>query len=167
MTNQILGRPINGDITATREPQVEQWGAEKFLEMMDELLAEPTVAAVRWSQYTPYFNDGDACVFSIHGFQVKLLDGNALPGCTGADDDEDEDDEEDSTGWLDEYDVRRYNRETSRYEVKPEFGQVGEKMVGLEQATGHFEDILGQTFGDHATITATKAGFDIVFYDHD
>jgi hypothetical protein len=165
MTSEILGRPITGEVTPTREAQSEQWGAEKFLELLDELLAEPTVEAVRWRQYTPFFNDGEACIFSIRSFQVKLVSGDAQPGCTGVDD-EDEDDDE-SPDWLDEYDVRRYNREAGRYEIKPEFGRVGEKLVGLDQSSSHFEDFLGETFGDHATITATKAGFDIVGYDHE
>lgn len=28
----------------------------------------PDVEAVRWRQYTPYFNDGDPCTFSVHDF---------------------------------------------------------------------------------------------------
>lgn len=28
--------------------------------------AHPTVTKVRWTQYTPYFNDGDECVFTVH-----------------------------------------------------------------------------------------------------
>ena len=86
-------------------------------------------------------------------------------GCVGVD--EDEDDYEDSPNWLDEYDVRRWNSATRSYEIKEGYGQVGEKLLGLEQSAGHFEDFLEDTFGDHATITATKAGFDIAFYDHD
>lgn len=27
---------------------------------------EPRLTMVQWRQYTPYFNDGDACVFSAH-----------------------------------------------------------------------------------------------------
>lgn len=26
----------------------------------------PTVQAIRWQQYAPHFNDGDACVFTVH-----------------------------------------------------------------------------------------------------
>ena len=34
--------------------------------------ANPQVKRVWWSQYTPYFNDGDECVFSVHGDYPKL-----------------------------------------------------------------------------------------------
>lgn len=28
--------------------------------------ANPTIEAISWTQYTPYFNDGDTCEFSAH-----------------------------------------------------------------------------------------------------
>lgn len=31
----------------------------------------PKAAAVRWQQYTPYFNDGDPCVFGLRGFYMS------------------------------------------------------------------------------------------------
>lgn len=31
------------------------------------LIENPMVECVHWTQFTPYFNDGDACVFSING----------------------------------------------------------------------------------------------------
>lgn len=32
----------------------------------------PEVKAVKWTQYTPHFNDGDACTFSVHGPEFAL-----------------------------------------------------------------------------------------------
>lgn len=32
----------------------------------------PDIVALRWHQYTPYFNDGDACVFEVDYFSFKL-----------------------------------------------------------------------------------------------
>lgn len=34
--------------------------------------AHPTIEAVGWRQYTPYFNDGDACVFGLHGAWTQV-----------------------------------------------------------------------------------------------
>jgi hypothetical protein len=31
----------------------------------------PELEAVRWDQYAPYFNDGDPCVFGLHGVCVR------------------------------------------------------------------------------------------------
>jgi len=37
-------------------------------EAVFELRAQiPTLEKVAWAQYRPYFNDGDACLFSVHG----------------------------------------------------------------------------------------------------
>jgi len=32
----------------------------------------PEIESVYWAQYTPYFNDGDSCVFSVHEPQYRL-----------------------------------------------------------------------------------------------
>lgn len=32
-------------------------------------IANPEVDSISWSQYTPYFNDGDECVFRVNHFQ--------------------------------------------------------------------------------------------------
>jgi len=29
------------------------------------------VDAIMWTQYTPYFNDGDTCLFSVHDVEIK------------------------------------------------------------------------------------------------
>lgn len=34
--------------------------------------ANPNIEAVRWTQYTPYFNDGDPCVFGLHGVECQI-----------------------------------------------------------------------------------------------
>ena len=36
----------------------------------------PALKAIRWNQYTPYFNDGDPCTFSV-GEVMFLVDGAA------------------------------------------------------------------------------------------
>ena len=166
MTNEILGRPIRGSVQPTRDAEVEQWGAEKFMELLDDLLDEPNVEAVRWRQYTPYFNDGEPCIFGVGEFKVKLGKGQKSTYML-TDDDDEEDDDEDSADWLDLYDVQRYDQEQRRYVVKAEHLSIGPKLTDLGESSSHFEDFLGATFGDHATITATKAGFDIAEYDHE
>lgn len=34
--------------------------------------AHPDVAAIKWRQYTPYFNDGEACYFGVCAPEIKL-----------------------------------------------------------------------------------------------
>lgn len=42
-----------------------------FIEFFEK---NPTVGAISWTQYTPYFNDGESCEFSRHEFQAHSLD---------------------------------------------------------------------------------------------
>jgi hypothetical protein len=60
--------------------QVLREAKEKVkVEAMDAFKAEfksafesnPDVKAMRWNQYTPYFNDGDECVFGVNDLMVK------------------------------------------------------------------------------------------------
>jgi len=49
----------------------------------------PNVYGVKWTQYTPYFNDGDACVFGLGGvYSYKTKEafesGDAPYDCDGA-----------------------------------------------------------------------------------
>lgn len=44
---------------------------EAFKEVFDKF---PDLKAITWVQYTPYFNDGDTCTFSVHDFDVNFND---------------------------------------------------------------------------------------------
>ena len=99
----------------------------------------PNVKKVSWTQYTPYFNDGDACVFSVHGVMV-------------ADDTIDE--EEDSIyDWV-EVD---YGEGSKKYPLIKQFSDVLQRS----------DDILLQMFGDHTQVTVTPNGIDADEYSHD
>ncbi len=58
------------------EAELTKFGAGAFFQMYKEELFNvyPEVRAVRWTQYTPYFNDGDPCVFNVHDISL-LIDG--------------------------------------------------------------------------------------------
>ena len=45
--------------------------SEEFKKVFD---AHPEIKAIRWTQYTPYFNDGETCEFSRHDLEVRLAD---------------------------------------------------------------------------------------------
>lgn len=38
----------------------------------DFFKAHPNVSAIRWAQYTPYFNDGDPCNFSVREASARF-----------------------------------------------------------------------------------------------
>ena|ERR1700761_976928 len=109
-----------------------------FKEFFD---AHPEVLALRWKQYTPYFNDGEPCEFSVGSWSIKT---HTTEGS------EDEYGEE---GFAGEYD-RAIVSEAMRKEVQELFNLAGDETMEI-------------AFGDHADVTATRNGFDVEEYEHD
>ena len=120
----------------------------------------PTLESFGWSQYTPYFNDGDTCIFSVNTDYISVND-----ECV------------DEAKWSSEVNVLNWgnwNRELKVYEGRVEEPNPNYDPV-LTAASNEITNFLGNfdndfylsKFGDHAEITVTKSGVDISDYDHD
>src|SRR4051812_40042058 len=70
--SDLLGRPIEGEANRFTTPPPSQDELQKFLDAVDAILAVPGVEAVRWQQYAPSWNDGEACEFGVNGASVKI-----------------------------------------------------------------------------------------------
>ena len=141
----------------------------------------PEITTIRWTQYTPYFNDGDTCEFSVHEPVVTNLTGEDLDDVTAygeydgpRDDvytgygDPGRDAEFFCTSSVSGTHYRTLElRAPAAFDTKPA-GAV-EKLTQLlvQLQSGALEDLMKDTFGDHVTVTATRNGFDIDEYDHD
>lgn len=153
---QIAGREITGDLhlSSPRNSAPPATAAE-FLEAVDAFLNIPGVYAARWRQYTPYFNDGDPCEFSVDDICVKL---------TPLDEDDEGGDYEDgffaswSLKWNNDNDEISNMSEDSLQALN----KVFERWVNL-----NIDEVARRNFGDHAVVTATLEGFNVEFYDHD
>jgi len=166
----LLDRPINGDRSWYSErSQSEQWDESRFLADLDRLLDTPGVEAVRWTQYTPYFNDGDACVFHTGEVYVKvkgLYDEKDL-------EDEDEYYEDESNVWRGNYQLYEYAtegdwRSEHVYNINGvDTSEVAAALDAFANNLEHYEIVVLKHFGDPAKVTATKLGFDVEFYEHD
>lgn len=111
---------------------------ETFKKIFDK---HPQVEAIRWEQYTPYFNDGDACTFGRGEFHIKLAGDNG-----GGD-----------------YEDGYYALHSS--ELPAHFKKL---LQDLEDKFGSdYEDMFEAIFGDHVEVTANRAGFDTSIYDHE
>ena len=109
--------------------------SEEFKKVFD---AHPDLKAIRWRQYTPYFNDGDPCTFRVGEVYAKF-----------ADTDEEEGDYGD--GFESNYGDRR---KTPAGEAVSSIGRID-------------KEIFEAVFGDHCQVTATREGFDVEEYSHD
>lgn len=130
---------------------------EKSKETLKEIFKlffqnNPQVKAVVWSQYTPYFNDGDPCTFSVYDIEYFL-----------------------------EEPFDYYEGFSSGSWYKPAEGKVGTAGLTqkeLDVIHANFNSFVKflyklddsaylDMFGDHSLITATKDGFEVNEYYHD
>lgn len=163
----FLGIPVEGDICGA-ERRVEQKPLSELEPLMRAVLDDPTIRAFGWTQYTPYFNDGDPCEFRV---------GSPWFLTTADDVDLDEMD-------CYDYELRNYgdghpslgNRRTEwrgnervelEYQGPDEARYDRVKALNDAIASGAFEDVLLEAFGDHAQVRVTASGITVDSYDHD
>lgn len=166
----LLGRPVEGDIVYSNRTTAEQYDAEEFLRRLDAIFdADPEVKYVFWTQYTPYFNDGEPCVFSVG--DVSVIRGGDRPYYFDYDEAEWDDDVEAGEvlnlwslrpkgDWVGTWPDRKFVEHPNQ-EIDPVYEPL--KNLGMN----HFENVCLEAFGDHATVIATREGFEVEFYEHD
>lgn len=164
----FLGMPVSGDITQG-SARVDQKPIEELAPLFQALLDDPTIVEFGWRQYTPYFNDGDTCEFSVHELWVKTT--ADVEWADGPDFDSyylDVGYEHRSLGKIEsdwDSEARKYvNR---RYEGPDEdrYNRV-RKLSGALQS-GAYDSVLLEHFGDHALITVRKDSIEVEYYSHD
>lgn len=165
MTDDFFGKPIHGDITHYTEAEAEQHDSIELVNLLDALLKLDHVESVKWRQYTPYFNDGDPCVFGVYGPEVLL-------------DIMEEDDEEGDYGdnYLGTYELWKYG-EGSDWETRSankvytyrgiDTKAIYDAMHNLDRAIPHHVVVLKKKFGDPAEVVFNENGFNVEFYNHD
>lgn len=155
-----MGMPVSGDIHEAHRD--DQRPVSELQDVFLALVNHPKVVDFGWAQYTPYFNDGDTCEFSVGGPWLRTID----------DIDPDDDD-------FSHYDYeiefhptlgsRVWDSEARKLvTTKPKYPDVAElvnKLLDIQN--GCYENDLLNTFGDHAMITVTKNGITVDEYSHD
>lgn len=167
----FLGMPVSGDITEG-STRVDQKPIEELAPLFQALVDDPTIVEFGWRQYTPYFNDGDTCDFSVHELWVRT---------TAEYETTDEDGGEYGIWDLGlEYhpslgDVYGHYEGDwpNRYFVREGYEGPGEarydRCLELDKAlqSGAFDNVLLDHFGDHALITVRKDSIEVEEYSHD
>jgi hypothetical protein len=103
----------------------------------------PDVKAIGWTQYTPYFNDGEPCVFGVNDLHASAVD--------------ERDDEVGGDGW--EYLYGKSEKGFTR--------QSWDDLLALQKALNGAEPELQAAFGDHVRVIVTREGIDVEEYSHD
>jgi hypothetical protein len=118
--------------------KVKSAGKAAFANELKTLFdSHPELVAVRWNQYTPYFNDGNTCEFGVGGLAYKTT---STP--------------EDAGDLEDGFDYAWGNE-------SPLLVSLGEFRKGF------IDEVLLAAFGDHVEITATRDGIEVEEYSHD
>jgi hypothetical protein len=171
---------LNADMAAIKaeiDKLAKEEGGNVIREMMQPIF-DLGITFVRWTQYTPYFNDGDPCEFGVNAdFEL------GWPGGV-----------EDSL-WEIGYRLKEFTpyQYWGRSEVEAErmnaeykqqhdasrdqavnAGITAELIEAVKEAckpASDFlnanEELLKTAFGDHASITVTPEGIDVDEYQHD
>ncbi len=131
----------------------------------------PEVASLGWVQYTPYFNDGDACVFGVHGVYLSFNDMDVARTfltneCT----------------WEYDYNTQKLVRPLADEEIleaQEDSGYGGwdsynlkesplkESLRDLSAQICDADDLMEMIFGDHVKVTAYKDRIEVDEYEHD
>lgn len=155
MSSEFQGKPVYGEINHYSRGVAEQHDPEVLMGVLDRLLNVPMVEWVEWDQYTPYFNDGDACVFTVWSARVKLTIHDEP---------------------LDDLDLFQYGeggtfqeqRKNGTYSFNGhDTGEVYEALTALLREMGHHEVNLQKTFGDPANVCYDGSEFHVEFVDHE
>lgn len=131
------------DMKAAYDLKLKEQGEAAVKDAFKDLFdAYPELRSVVWTQYTPYFNDGDTCEFSVREFDITI---------NGKDDEDD------------------YNYGESLYDLKrsqnPREVELAKAVRALENELPG--DVLEAVFGDHCKIVAKREGFQVDEYEHD
>lgn len=147
---------MNAEMAETRKRFQERM-REVFKDAFKQFFADnPEVTCVSWRQYTPYFNDGDPCVFRCYADYAAFTNATDYTNVRWG--------EYDGDGegvWV----------------LDRDYGGSDEELMpkGLSTKADKFCMLLGkidtdvflQTFGDHCIVYATRDGFETSEYEHD
>lgn len=158
MDNTIIDR-IKGELKAFNEKKkalVEELRKD-FPGLIKPLLEESQlINSISWTQYTPYFNDGDECVFRSNACDFGINGG--LYG--------ENHDENGTEFWRKE----AYSYIHKKYMPNDDYNENEAKIhEGLSEILGEIPDeFYEELFGNHVKITIFKDGtIDIEEYNHD
>lgn len=156
--NSDISQRFN-DLIQTHRMLKKQFQAEAQ-SMLKEAASEffknnPGIKLICWTQYTPYFNDGDTCTFRVNDVYFSNAEG---------------DDQDDICGWG-EYEGENPDVWSDLWNYlptnNPTFSANDCHAISEMISSSDMEDVLLEMFGDHAAIKLSATGFSINEHEHD
>ena len=135
---------------------------------MDFFSKYPDVAEASWLQYTPYFADGDPCVFGV-GDLAFITKGDMNPD--GTPKSEDYYWGESPRGYYWGNVNGKYEKVMGLEQDEIDAGYTLEMIDDFEKLRDAFSsissDIFLDLFGDHARVVVNRGGVSVEEFDHD
>lgn len=149
-------KQMNAELEALKKVHLEKSKA-MFTNVASKVFAKhPALESFAWRQYTPYFNDGDECVFSAH---VSEPDINEVNGY--------------DINFKDET-VTDYNAPKDHLGNRPQIPNpqynltLQAALVDVKEFLENVdESVLREMFGDHVEVKVTATGTEVEEYEHD
>lgn len=161
----FMGIPIEGDFYDRRREYVTQRPIQDLHEEFQKAFASG-VKAITWQQYTPYFNDGDVCEFSVGDYYVTTSDRVAASWLQDDyPDTEDINDEEmGREGGFYDYQKPWYSSYSKTDYPHPD-GIAIKDWPDLSIQDGAYELAMMSAFGDHTQVVVTPTR--VVQFEHE
>lgn len=112
----------------------------------------PDLQYICWTQYTPYFNDGDTCVFRFHGAQAYAANIPTEP-----------------VALYQEQDYRELENKCNlgQYFKEPFDANLNTAVKEFSKSLDNLGDILQDALGDHCYVVVTRNAIRVDEYEHD
>ena len=171
----LIDKELKKKIVELEAKRAEVKKAEKGLgdevvnTLKDIIKSSKLIKAVRWSQYTPGFNDGDVCEFSVNELEVQF-NASVLKKYKTEEGKEElnENEEASEEGWVDSYHMEKFIKSKMDIFNPTEIGQLHDQYEALNRLHGTLSDMSGELqdrWGDNIQITLTKKGIETEDYD--
>jgi hypothetical protein len=118
----------------------------------------PQVTKIVWTQYTPYFNDGESCEFGVGDPSVFV-----------------ESDDQDGSHY--DHNIQRYLSDKDKWltaDKREEYNKKLDERYGRAFVESFWkvwsalpDELLEAVFGDHVMITVTRDEVAVELYNHD
>lgn len=152
---------------------LEKIGQDVVFDKFKEIFIKyPHLEQIGFRAYTPYFNDGDACEYSVGEYHYKIKN---IPEFGIVDDDDDEDCYFDNWPYLGMFvgefgtkieGTHGYKKDDNGYHVLTKHNALYRDLCDLEQITSD-EELCRQIYGDHVQVIVTPIYISVEEYDHD
>lgn len=117
------------------------------------------IEAIRWTQYTPHFMDGEPCYFRVNELQFKFTS-DIVPSPS----------DNESDQYYASWQIRKLFRDIKDIVNHERIDELEAMTLAINEIQHNLWNLapsLKECFGDHAMIVLTKSGLDITRYNHD